>query len=107
MEDKILVENIKRIKELQKENEELKKQNDDLKSGIEWYKMWHKHFQKDIKKLQDELETYRPTKLTGNGACSCFGCEQKNGFNSHWTDWCYRYKGHIYCYKCLQEILKK
>lgn len=87
--------------------EELEKQNVDLKKDIEWYQMWHEKFQGNIKKLQDELETYRPTKLTGNGFCSCFGCEQKNGFNSHWTDWCYRYKGHIYCYDCLQELLNK
>lgn len=63
--------------------EELEKQNIDLKDDIEWYKMWCQQFQSKIKKLQDELETYRPTKLTGNG------------------------DGHIYCEDCLQELLNK
>lgn len=51
-------------------------------------------------------KTYKVIKLHGNGMCSCYGCEQKKGWNRQWTDWCYKYKGHVYCYECLMEVLK-
>lgn len=79
----------------------------ELEKDIEWYKIWHNKFKKQIEDLTTELETYRPTKLHGNGQCSCYRCEQKVGFNRHWTDWCYSYKGHTYCSDCLREILKE
>ena len=47
-----------------------------------------------------ELETYRPTKLSGNGQCKCGVCG-----NVCWTDWFSRYKGKTLCDKCLREIL--
>ena len=45
--------------------------------------------------------------LDGDGQCSCYGCEQKTGWNRIWTSFCYEYKGHIYCRKCLMELLEK
>ena len=75
---------------------------EDLKKWQDWYSMWHKKFQKQIEDLTTELETYRPTKLHGNGQCKCFNCNAIN-----WTDWCSQYKGHIYCNKCLKDILKE
>ena len=83
----------------------MKNEIERLKDDIAWYKVWHNAFKKQIKDLQIELETYRPTKLNGHGQCSCYGCEQKIGFNRHWTVFCYRYKGHIYCGDCLKEVL--
>lgn len=56
--------------------------------------------------LTIDNKTFQVMKLHGNGLCSCDGCEQKRGWNRIWTDWCYEYKGHIYCYECLVEILK-
>lgn len=50
---------------------------------------------------------FRVNKLDGDGMCSCRGCEQKNGWNRIWTSWCYEYKGDIYCYSCLKEVLAK
>lgn len=83
------------LKEKDKEIEELKKWQ-------EWYSIWHENFKKQIEDLTTELETYRPTKLHGNGQCKCFNCNAIN-----WTDWCSQYKGHIYCNKCLKDILKE
>lgn len=93
-------ENCQRIAELEGE---IKKTKEDLA----WYSMWHKNFNEQINELTSELEIYRPTKLTGDGQCSCYGCEQKQGFNRHWTNSCYRYKGLIYCSECLKEVLDK
>ena len=64
-------------------------------------------FQKQIEDLTTELETYRPTKLHGNGQCECFKCKQEGRQAREWTDWCNKYKGHIYCDDCLKEILKE
>ena len=83
------------------------KEIEDLKEWQNWYSMWHKKFKKNIEELQTELETYRPTKLKGNGQCVCYGCEQKGEFGRFWTDWCSKYKGHIYCDKCLKDLLEK
>jgi hypothetical protein len=47
-----------------------------------------------------ELETYRPTKLSGNGQCKCSNCG-----NVSWTDWFSRYKGKTLCNGCLKEII--
>ena len=68
---------------------------------LDWYKMWHKKFKKEIEDLTLELETYRPTKLHGNGQCKCSNCG-----TIHWTDWCSRYKGQTLCDKCLKEIME-
>lgn len=68
--------------------------------NLDWYKMWHKKFQKEIKDLTTELETYRPTKLSGNGQCKCSNCGVVC-----WTDWFSRYKGQTLCDKCLKEIM--
>lgn len=102
------------IKDLEKENKRLEQQLqnkdtkiEDLEKWQSWYSMWHKKFKKQIEDLQTELETYRPTKLKGNGQCICYGCEQKGEFGRFWTDWCSQYKGHIYCDKCLKELLEK
>lgn len=78
------------------------KEIEDLKEWQDWYSMWHKKFQKQIEDLTTELETYRPTKLHGNGQCKCFNCNAIN-----WTDWCSQYKGHTYCDDCLKEVLKE
>lgn len=78
------------------------KEIEDLKKWKEWYSIWHENFKKQIEDLTTELETYRPTKLHGNGQCKCFNCNAIN-----WTDWCSQYKGHIYCNKCLKDILKE
>lgn len=44
-------------------------------------------------------------KLEGDGQCSCYGCEQKHGWNSHWTSMCYECTdGHIYCNSCKQDM---
>lgn len=92
----------KTIKFLQKELAEKDKEIGDLKKWKEWYSIWHENFKKQIEDLTTELETYRPTKLHGNGQCKCFNCNAIN-----WTDWCSQYKGHIYCNKCLKDILKE
>ena len=94
-------------KSLREQIEEKDNKIAELEKDIEWYKIWHNKFKKQIEDLTTELETYRPTKLHGNGQCSCYRCEQKVGFNRHWTDWCYSYKGHTYCSDCLREILKE
>ena len=82
--------------ELQKQVDEL---TEELKN-LDWYKMWHKKFKKEIDDLTLELETYRPTKLSGNGQCKCSNCG-----TVHWTDWCSRYKGQTLCDRCLKEII--
>ena len=79
----------------------------DLKERQDWYSMWHKQFKKQIEDLTTELETYRPTKLHGNGQCECYKCKIECRQPIHWTDWCSKYKGHIYCDDCLKEILKE
>ena len=79
----------------------------ELKEWQDWYSMWHKKFQKQIEDLTTELETYRPTKLHGNGQCECFKCKQEGRQAREWTDWCSRYKGHTYCDDCLKEVLKE
>jgi len=50
---------------------------------------------------------HKVIKLDGEGQCSCYGCEQKRGWNRMWTCFCYRYEGHVYCYDCLKEILER
>lgn len=70
---------------------------------LDWYKMWHKKFKKEIEDLTLELETYRPTKLHGNGQCKCSNCG-----NVSWTDFGFsRYKGQTLCDKCLKEVMRK
>lgn len=70
---------------------------------LDWYKMWHKKFKKEIEDLTLELETYRPTKLHGNGQCKCPNCG-----NVNWTDFGFsRYKGQTLCDKCLKEVMQK
>lgn len=91
----------KTIKFLQKELAEKDKEIEDLKEWQKWYSMWHEKFQKQIEDLTTELETYRPTKLHGNGQCKCFNCNAIN-----WTDWCSSYKGHTYCDNCLKVVLE-
>ena len=86
------------IYRLQNENKRL---TEELKN-LDWYKMWHKQFKKEIDDLTLELETYRPTKLSGNGQCKCSIC----GVVS-WTDWFSRYKGQIICDECVKELLEK
>ena len=84
-------------------NEELQKQVDELKDrlkDLDWYKMWHNKHKKEIDDLTLELETYRPTKLHGNGQCKCSNCK-----NVSWTDWVSNYKGQTLCDKCLKEIV--
>lgn len=67
---------------------------------LNWYKMWHKKFRKQIEDLTTELETYRPTKLSGNGQCQCSICGKVS-----WTDFGFsRYKGQTLCDKCLKEV---
>ena len=83
------------------------KEIEKLHRDKEWYSMWHKEFQKRIEDLTTELETYRPTKLHGNGQCECYKCKQEGKQPIHWTNWCNEYKGHIYCNKCLKDILKE
>ena len=87
------------------EREEYKAQierlTEELKN-LDWYKMWHKKFKKEIDDLTLELETYRPTKLNGNGQCKCSNCGCVG-----WTDWFSRYKGQTLCDKCLKEIISK
>ena len=68
------------------------------RENLNWYKMWHNKFKKEIEDLTLELETYRPTKLSGNGQCKCSKC----GVVS-WTDWFSRYKGQTLCNDCLKK----
>lgn len=99
--------NLGKIEELQQQIEEKDKDIEKLHRDKEWYSMWHKEFQKRIEDLTTELETYRPTKLHGNGQCECYKCKQEGKQPIHWTNWCNEYKGHIYCNDCLKEILKE
>ena len=74
----------------------------DLKEWVDWYKMWHDKFKKQIEDLTTELETYRPTRLKGEGQTKCSKCGDLS-----WTDFGYsKYKGQILCDKCLEEVLK-
>lgn len=93
--------------EFQQQLAEKDKVIEDLKQWKEWYSMRYKNSQKQIEDLTTELETYRPTKLHGNGQCECFKCKQEGRQPRFWTDWCSKYKGHIYCDDCLKEILKE
>ena len=95
------------ILDLQKQLAEKDKEFEELKEWQQWYEMWHKKFQKQIEDLTTELETYRPTKLHGNGQCECFKCKQEGRQARVWTDWCSSYKGHTYCDDCLKEVLKE
>lgn len=81
--------------------EELQENISELKN-LEWYKYWHKKHKKEIEDLTVELETYRPTKLSGNGQCKCSKCGRVS-----WTDWFSRYKGQILCNNCLKELIEK
>lgn len=45
--------------------------------------------------------------MHGNGQCECYKCKQEGRPAINWTDWCSKYKGHIYCDDCLKEILKE
>ena len=83
------------------------KEIEELEQDKEWYSMWHEKFQKQIEDLTTELETYRPTKLHGNGFCECYKCKEEGRQSREWTDWCSRYKGHVYCDTCLKTILKE
>lgn len=76
---------------------------DELKNDLDWYKMWHNKFKKQIEELTTELETYRPTKFTGEGQTTCHRCKEIN-----WTCFgFYHYKGQTLCDKCLKEVLKE
>lgn len=75
----------------------------DLEDWKQWYSMWHNKFKKEIEELKTELETYRPTKLNGEGQTTCHKCKQIN-----WTCFgFYHYKGQTLCDECLKEILAK
>ena len=52
--------------------------------------------------MTTELETYRPTKLSGHGQCKCSKCG-----HVCWTDWFSRYKGQTLCNSCLKELIEK
>ena len=45
-------------------------------------------------------------RLEGNGQCSCKRCEEKRGWNRHWTCMCYKIEGleGVYCGECLTEL---
>lgn len=109
-----LSKDLQDIYRIAEENKQLKQQFEGvegkirlLEGDIQNYRNWHNVYERQISTLMTELETYRPTKLEGNGQCSCYSCEEKEGFNRHWTSWCYRYKGHIYCNNCLTKIISK
>ena len=73
---------------------------DELKNDIGWYKMWHNKFKKQIEDLTTELETYRPTRLKGEGQTRCNKCGDLS-----WTCFGYsKYKGQILCDNCLKEM---
>ena len=75
----------------------------ELQNWVNWYSMWHNKFKKEIEELTTELETYRPSKITGDGQTTCHNCKQIN-----WTCFgFYHYKGQTLCDKCLKEILAK
>ena len=67
----------KELEKLKQQLAEKDKEFEELKEWQQWYEMWHKKFQKQIEDLTTELETYRPTKLHGNGQCECFKCKQE------------------------------
>lgn len=99
--------NLKQIDQLKQQLDKKDKEIKDLKEWQDWYSMCHKQFQKQIEDLTTELETYRPTKLHGNGQCECYKCKIECRQPIHWADWCSKYKGHIYCDDCLKEVLKE
>lgn len=115
MKDKEIVENIRNLALEIRENEDkelwfekfihniyeqvIEPLQEQLKN-LDWYKMWHTKFKKQIEDLTAELETYRPTKLSGNGQCKCDKCGMVC-----WTNWFSRYKGQTICDKCLKEII--
>ena len=75
----------------------------ELQYWLDWYKMWHNKYQKQIEELATELETFRPTKLEGEGLTTCHKCKKIS-----WTSFgFYHYKGQTLCDKCLKEILAK
>lgn len=78
---------------------EIERLTEELKN-LDWYKMWHNRHQTEINDLTLELETYRPTKLSGHGQCKCANCGSVS-----WTDWFSRYKGKTLCNECLKEIM--
>lgn len=84
---------------INRQKAEIERLTEELKN-LDWYKMWHKKFKKEIDDLTLELETYRPTKLSGHGQCKCGVCGRVS-----WTDWFSRYKGQTLCDKCLKEIV--
>ena len=89
-----------RNKEIAEQKAEIERLTEELKN-LDWYKMWHKKFKKEIEDLTLELETYRPTELHGNGQCKCSNCG-----NVSWTDFGFsRYKGQTLCDRCLKEVL--
>ena len=76
---------------------------EELQRWLDWYRMWHNRFKKEIEELTTELETYRPTKLKGEGQTTCHKCKVIN-----WTSFgFYHYKGQTLCDKCLKEVLAK
>lgn len=85
---------------IHRQKSEIERLTEELKN-LDWYKMWHKKFKKEIDDLTLELETYRPTKLSGHGQCKCGVCGRVS-----WTDWFSRYKGQTLCDECLKEIVE-
>lgn len=74
----------------------------ELEDWNKWYEMWHTKFKKQIEELTTELETYRPTKLTGEGQTTCHCCKERS-----WTCFgFYHYKGQTLCDECLKKMLK-
>lgn len=89
-------------KTLQQQLAEKEKEIEELKCYNNQYEVWRKLQNEQIEKLRTELETYRPTKLKGNGQCVCSVCGQIN-----WTDFCSRYDGKIYCDECFSHIITR
>lgn len=92
-------ENTRLEQQLAEKDKEIK----DLKEMNDWYKMWHNKFKKQIEELTSELETYRPTRIKGEGQTTCHRCKERS-----WTCFgFYHYKGQTLCDKCLKEVLEK
>ena len=82
--------------------EDLRSELAEKDKDFAWYKIWHDKFKKQIEDLTTELETYRPTRLKGEGQTKCSKCGDLS-----WTCFGYsKYKGQILCDKCLEEVLK-